>query len=124
MEFNTRSLEGQARGKPLAEGPGFTLKIWVSGFRSSPTFVIHAGSEALPQDACLHGFGNRPKSGYAATCERATVFGWCSPCVGNESATPHGDWGRLLDWMVVGTGFWPGGAEIDCWDDLGRASHP
>ena len=37
-----------------------------TGFRIPPTFVIHAGSEALPKDACLHGFGSTPKSGYAA----------------------------------------------------------
>jgi hypothetical protein len=33
--------------------------------------VILAGSEALPRDACLLGFGNKPEWGYAATSEHA-----------------------------------------------------
>src|SRR5258708_18526395 len=35
MDFNTRSVEGEGGGKPLAEGPGFTLKIWVSGWNKN-----------------------------------------------------------------------------------------
>jgi hypothetical protein len=52
--------------------------------------MIHAGTEALPRRAYLHGFGSRPKSGYGATCERSIVFEWCFPCGENESASPHG----------------------------------
>ncbi len=82
MEFNTRSLEGQARGKPLAEGPGFTLKIWVSGFRISPTFVIHAGSEVRP---CITEWNKRDGTN-GMEQEPPNPVSFVSSCAGWDSA--------------------------------------